>query len=433
MNGKILAKRVFPKSPLAERGQFASPGFSNWRSAMLVLRRVWSSQHGRKAHKQTRHRPVKPRFEVVAECRSTRARAGILHTPHGPVETPVFMPVGTQATVKGLTPSQLADDLDARMVLANTYHLWLRPGEETIRECGGLHRYMRWPRGILTDSGGYQVFSMAALRRITEEGVHFRSHLDGSQRFLGPERAVDIQRALGSDVMMVLDDCTAYPVSESEARESMERTLRWAARSFDHWRRSGSDAGAMLFPIVQGSMFAGLRRECASRLVELDAPGYAVGGLSVGEPRPLSYEMAAACGEVLPRERPRYVMGVGMPHEIGEYVALGIDMMDCVLPTRNARNGTLFTDRGKLMIKNAVHARDSAPIDETCGCYTCRNFSRSYLRHLLLAREMLFGTLATIHNLWLYLDRMRRIREAILTDSLPALLRGMSAGGAVSG
>ena len=343
------------------------------------------------------------------------------------------MPVGTQATVKGLTPRQLVEELDVRMLLANTYHLWMRPGEGAVRDCGGLHSFMQWPRAILTDSGGYQVFSLAALRRITEEGVEFRSHLDGSKRFLTPEGAVDIQRTLGSDVMMALDDCTAYPASEGVALESMERTLRWAARSLDRWRAVDPDSSAMLFPIVQGSMYAGLRRDCARRLAEMDAPGYAVGGLSVGEPRPLSYEMTAACEEVLPRAKPRYVMGVGMPHEIGEYVALGIDMMDCVLPTRNARNGCLFTRTGRIMIKNAVHAREHGPVDAECGCYACRSFSRSYLRHLFLAREMLFGTLATIHNLWLYLDRMRKIRKAILSGDLPEFLRDISAARAGSG
>lgn len=370
---------------------------------------------------------VKSPFEIVAECPRTRARAGILHTAHGPVETPVFLPVGTQGTVKGLTPRQLAEELDARMLLANTYHLWMRPGESTIRDCGGLHAFMKWPRGILTDSGGYQVFSLAGLRRIREEGVDFRSHLDGSRRFLSPEEAVDIQRALGSDVMMVLDDCTAYPASESVAGESMERTVRWATRSFEHWHGLEPESGAMLFPIVQGSMYGGLRRDCARRLVDLDAPGYAVGGLSVGEPRPLSYEMTAVCEEVLPRAKPRYAMGVGMPHEIGEYVALGIDMMDCVLPTRNARNGCLFTRTGRIMIKNAAHAREDVPVDEGCQCYSCRNFSRAYLRHLFLAKEMLFGTLATLHNLWLYLDRMREIRKAILLGNLPDFLSQISA------
>ena len=370
---------------------------------------------------------MRPRFEILAECPRTRARAGVLHTAHGPVETPAFMPVGTQATVKSLTPKQLAEEVGAQMVLANTYHLWLRPGEQTIRACGGLHEFMRWPRGLLTDSGGYQVFSLSGLRRVREQGVGFKSHLDGSRRFLSPELAVDIQRSFGSDVMMVLDDCTPYPVGEGQARESMELTLRWASRSFAHWRAADPDPDAMLFAIVQGSMYAGLRRECARRMLDLDAPGYAVGGLSVGEPRPLSYEMASVCEEVLPRSKPRYAMGVGMPHEIGEYVALGIDMMDCVLPTRNARNGCLFTEAGKIMIKNAAHARANVPVDPDCGCYTCRNFTRSYLRHLFLAKEMLFCTLATLHNLRHYLDRMRRIRQAIVGGGLPEYLLGIAA------
>lgn len=367
------------------------------------------------------------RFEIVAECTHTRARAGVLHTKHGPIETPVFMPVGTQASVKGLTPQQLEEDLQARMVLANTYHLWLRPGHSTVRAAGGLHQFMGWKGGILTDSGGYQVFSLAKLRRIRDGGIEFRSHLDGEQRFLSPELAVDIQTDLGSDVMMVLDECTPYPCGEADARASMELTLGWAERAFKHHRQAANEAPGMLFPIVQGSTHAGLRRECARRLVELDAPGYAVGGLSVGEPRPLSYDMTASCEPELPRHKPRYAMGVGMPHEIGEYVALGIDMMDCVLPTRNARNGCLFTSRGKLMIKNAVHAQSHVPIDEGCRCYTCRNFTRAYLRHLFLAREMLYGTLATLHNLWLYLDRMRQIRQAIIEGSLPRCLRQFSA------
>lgn len=378
-------------------------------------------------HTEGRTGAVTGRFEIVAECPHTRARAGVLHTRHGPIETPVFMPVGTQASVKGLTPQQLQQDLHARMVLANTYHLWLRPGHSTVRAAGGLHEFMGWNGGILTDSGGYQVFSLAKLRRIRDEGIDFQSHLDGERRFLSPELAVEIQTSLGSDVMMVLDECTPYPCAEAEARASMELTLGWAARSFARHRQAACEASGMLFPIVQGSMYAGLRRECAQRLVELDAPGYAVGGLSVGEPRPLSYEMTASCAAELPRHKPRYAMGVGMPHEIGEYVALGIDMMDCVLPTRNARNGCLFTAHGKLMIKNAIHAQSHAPIDEDCRCYTCRNFTRAYLRHLFLAKEMLYGTLATLHNLWLYLDRMRQIRQAIIEGSLPRCLRRFSA------
>ena len=372
---------------------------------------------------------MSPRFEIVAECSRTRARAGLLHTAHGTLETPVFMPVGTQATVKGLTPKQLLEELDARILLANTYHLWMRPGSERIRACGGLHAFMRWPRSLATDSGGYQVFSLAALRRICEEGVEFRSHLDGSQHFLTPESALDIQRDLGSDVRMVLDDCTQYPVDENTARESMERSLRWAARSFAYWRAEDPQSESMLFPIVQGSMYSGLRRECVRRLLELDAPGYAIGGLSVGEPRSLSYEMAAVCEELLPRGEPRYLMGVGMPRELGRYVALGVDMMDCVLPTRNARNGCLFTRAGKIMIKNAAHARADIPVDAACRCYVCRHFSRAYLRHLFLAKEMLYCTLATLHNLWLYLDRMSRIREAILTGELPEYLSEIAAHG----
>ena len=327
-----------------------------------------------------------PQFEILAECPHTRARAGLLHTAHGVVETPVFMPVGTQATVKGLTPKQLAEELDVPMLLANTYHLWMRPWRGDCSSRGGLHKFMHWPRGLLTDSGGYQVFSLSGLRRLNEEGVEFRSHIDGSLGFLSAEVAIDIQCALGSDVMMVLDDCTSYPVGEGEARDSMERTLRWADRSFNRWKALGAHRRSMLFPIVQGSTYHALRRECATRLVDLDAPGYAVGGLSVGEPRPLSYEMVAACGAVLPRDKPRYAMGVGLPDELGQYVALGIDMMDCVLPTRNARNGCLFTRTGKVVIKNAAHASEHRPVDPECECYACRNFSRAYLRHLFLAK-----------------------------------------------
>ena len=361
------------------------------------------------------------RFEVVAECPHTRARAGLLQTPHGTVETPVFMPVGTQASVKGLTQRMLSEELGAAIILANTYHLYLRPGHKVIEELGGLHGFMAWPRAVLTDSGGFQVFSLAGLRKVTEHGVVFRSHLDGSEHVFTPESTVDVQRSLGSDVMMVLDECTEYPVSHERARASMEMTLRWAQRAFTHWRKS-DDRGQALFPIVQGSMFEDLRRECAERLVELNAPGYAIGGLSVGEPRGLSYDMVDATVPLLPRDRPRYVMGVGMLDELGDYVARGVDMMDCVLPTRNARNGYFFTSSGPLVIKNAAWVRDPRPVDEECECYTCRNFSRAYLRHLFLAREMLFGTLATLHNVSAYLDRMKWIREAIVLGDLPEYL-----------
>jgi queuine tRNA-ribosyltransferase len=385
------------------------------------------------------------RFEVVAECPQTRARAGILHTAHGSIETPAFMPVGTQATVKALTPKMLSEELGARLILGNTYHLYLRPGHETVAQLGGVHRFMGWPGAILTDSGGFQVFSLSGLRKISEQGVVFRSHLDGSEHLFTPESTVDVQLALGSDIQMTLDDCTPYPVSHEAARASMERTVRWAERAFSHWGRrpeapsggregqpgsgeapapsSAAQApGPQLFPIVQGSMYSDLRRECAQRLLALDASGYAVGGLSVGEPRPLTYEVMEAVEDLLPRDRPRYMMGVGMLHELGEYVARGVDMMDCVLPTRNARNGYLFTSSGRIVIKNTAWARDPRPVDEQCECYTCRNFSRAYLRHLFLAREILYSTLASLHNVAIYLDRMRRIREAILIGNLAGFL-----------
>lgn len=342
------------------------------------------------------------------------------------------MPVGTYGTVKGLTPRMLAEDLGAQIILANTYHLYLRPGHELIGKLGGLHGFMNWPNAVLTDSGGFQVFSLEGFRKIREEGVEFQSHLDGSRHVFTPESTVDVQRALGSDVMMVLDECPPHPVDRDYARSAMERTVRWAERAFRHWREPrdpaiGPNPHQALFPIVQGAMDVELRRECASRLLELDAPGYAVGGLSVGEPRPLSYEMVEATEDILPRAKPRYVMGVGMLHELGEYVARGTDMMDCVLPTRNARNGFFFTPRGRIMIKNSRHADDPGPIDPDCPCYCCRNFSRAYLRHLFLAGEMLFSTLATLHNVFTYLDTMKRIRQAIVIGNLPGFLDGIRA------
>jgi queuine tRNA-ribosyltransferase len=362
------------------------------------------------------------RFEVVAECGETRARAGVLYTAHGAIETPVFMPVGTQATVKGLTQRDLAEELDVRILLANTYHLYLRPGHELVRRMGGLHRFMSWPRAILTDSGGFQVFSLSDLRKITDEGVTFQSHLDGDRHVFTPESTVDVQMALGSDVMMVLDECPEYPVSHEYARVSMERTVAWARRAFAHWRESAAGEQS-LFPIVQGSMFADLRRECAERLVTLGADGYAIGGLSVGEPRPLSFEMVEASEPLLPRDRPRYAMGVGMAEELAEYVARGVDMMDCVLPSRNARNGYLFTSAGRVIIKHARYKEDPRPIDEKCGCQTCRNYSRAYLRHLYQAGEMLYAVLATHHNIRRYLDIMREIRHAILLGQFPEYLK----------
>ena len=364
-------------------------------------------------------------FELVAECPETGARAGLLHTPHGTIETPVFMPVGTQATVKGLTQRDLAEDLGVKILLANTYHLFLRPGHELIRKMGGLHRFMSWSNSILTDSGGFQVFSLSGLRKITDEGVIFQSHLDGDLHTFTPESTVDVQLAFGSDICMVLDECPEYPVSREYARAAMQRTVRWARTAFAHFknRRPQLATRHALFPIVQGSMFADLRRECASQLVELGADGYAIGGLSVGERRPLSLEMVEIAEGLLPRARPRYAMGVGMPEELPEYVARGVDMMDCVLPSRNARNGCLFTSGGTVRIKQARYKDDARPLDPQCRCYTCTSFSRAYLRHLFQAGEILYAALATLHNVKRYLDIMREIRHAILSGGYLEYLR----------
>lgn len=364
-------------------------------------------------------------FEVLAQCPVTRARAGILHTAHGDIETPVFMPVGTQATVKGLSQRDLYEDLNARIILGNTYHLYLRPGHETIRKLGGLHKFMSWPGAILTDSGGFQVFSLSGLRKISEEGVLFQSHLNGDPHRFTPASTVDVQLALGSDILMALDECPPYPVSREFARVSMDRTVRWAVKANEHFRNRMKevDTRHALFPIVQGSTFADLRRECARQLADLDADGYAIGGLSVGEPRPLSLEMVEASEPLLPRDRPRYAMGVGMPEELAQYVARGIDMMDCVLPSRNARNGCLFTSQGRVIIKHARYKDDPEPLDPDCSCYTCRNYSRAYLRHLYQAGEILYASLGTRHNLARYLDIMRKIRQAILLGRFPAYLQ----------
>jgi queuine tRNA-ribosyltransferase len=372
-------------------------------------------------------------FEIEAVCPETGARAGRLHTPHGIVETPIFMPVGTQASVKGVMPRDLIEDVDAPIILANTYHLFLRPGHETIERLGGLHKFMHWPRAILTDSGGFQVFSLSDLRKIREEGVEFASHLNGDRHLFTPESTVDVQLALGSDILMVLDECTEYPAPYERARQSMELTIRWAQRAFAHYRgpRADREAHQALFPIVQGGMHRDLRRACAESLLELNAYGYAIGGLSVGEPRPESLAMVEETAPLLPSTKPRYVMGVGLPEELPEYVARGIDMMDCVMPSRNARNGCLFTSQGRLIIKNAKYKDDPAPLDPNCACYACRNFSRAYLRHLFLAQEILFSTLATIHNLRHYLDIMRGMRKSILVGQFPQFCRQLRAFAAV--
>ena len=336
------------------------------------------------------------------------SRLGELRTPHGAVPTPVFMPVGTRGTVKGLTPEDL-QSLGARMVLANTYHLWLRPGAELIKAVGGLHRFMHWDGPLLTDSGGYQVFSLAPTRKITEEGVTFQSHLDGSRHFLTPEGVMQIQEALGADIVMCLDECTPYPASREYVQSSMERTLRWAQRC----QEAVVSQDQALFAVVQGGMFPDLRRICAERLVELDFAGYALGGLSVGEPKKAMMEVAAESLPLLPKDKPRYVMGVGTPEDLVELAGLGADMFDCVLPTRNARNGMLFTSNGRIVIKNNQHREEDTPIDEHCTCYTCRHYSRAYLRHLFMAKEILAYRLNTIHNLWYFLELMRQLRRVI--------------------
>lgn len=367
-------------------------------------------------------------FEVQARCTKTGARAGLLHTAHGTIETPIFMPVGTHATVKGLTPRDLEHELNASIILANTYHLFLRPGHQVIEHLGGLHRFMAWPRAILTDSGGFQVFSLDTLRKVTEEGVLFRSHLNGDSHFFTPEGTVDIQLAFGSDIIMALDECLPYPVTHEVAAKSTNRTIRWARAAYAHYLRREKRLYCALFPIVQGSMYPDLRTACTEALLELDAPGYAIGGLSVGEPRQLSQEMVALTAPLLPWDRPRYVMGVGMPEELPQYVSHGADMMDCVLPTRNARNGYLFTSRGKIVIKQAQYIEDESPLDPACDCYTCRTFSRAYLRHLFQAGEILFSTLATIHNVKYFIDSMRRMRESILEGKFPEFLRSAQSG-----
>jgi queuine tRNA-ribosyltransferase len=396
------------------------------------------------------------------EARHGAARTGRLITPHGEVETPVFMPVGTLASVKGV-PQDVLEELGVQILLGNTYHLYLRPGVETVRKLGGLHGFMSWPRAILTDSGGFQVFSLNDLRKINEEGVTFRSHLDGSSHFFSPESAMEAQIGLGADVIMAFDECTEFPADGARARASMELTLRWAERSQRHfekhkhevpWRASnepvwtavpgcpaeqssaaaprparqprpassaGCDKTQSLFGIVQGGMDRPLRRESAERTIEIDFPGYAIGGLSVGEPRELTREVVESTLEHLPPDKPRYLMGVGTPEEIVEYARLGVDMMDCVLPTRAARHGLLFTSEGKVSIKQARYVQDQGPLDPHCQCRVCRRYSRAYLRHLYASNEVLAQVLNTVHNLSFYLDTMRRVRHSISLGEGPVI------------
>jgi len=354
------------------------------------------------------------KYELIKESKETKARLGRIVTPHGEIETPVFMPVGTRATVKTMTPEEVKD-LGAKIILSNTYHLYLKPGHDLVKEAGGLHRFMNWNGPILTDSGGFQVFSLGELRKIKEEGVEFRSHIDGSKHFISPETSIDIQNALGSDIMMCFDECVPYPADYEYAKQSMERTTRWAKRCKEHHKDWNTQA---LFGIIQGGMFRDLREQSAKDLVEMDFCGYAVGGLSVGEPMDVMCEVLDYTTPLLPRDKPRYLMGVGSPDYLFEAVIRGIDMADCVLPTRIARNGTAMTSHGKVVIRNGKYSRDFTPLDPECDCYTCRNYTRAYIRHLFNVDEILALRLTTIHNLYFLIKLMERIREAIKEDRL---------------
>ncbi len=356
-------------------------------------------------------------FEVVKTCPVTGARAGVLHTPHSVVETPVFMPVGTQATVKTMSQQEL-EAFDARIILANTYHLYLRPGTDLLREAGGLHRFMNWKGSILTDSGGFQVFSLNDLRKITENGVEFRSHIDGTKHFFTPERVMEIEHDIGADIIMAFDECIPYPASREYAAKSTAMTARWAARCREAHEKL-NDGSRVLFGICQGSVFPDLRERSARELAEMDFWGYAIGGLAVGESKEQMFGMIEIAAPVLPAEKPRYLMGVGYPDDIVEAVTRGVDMFDCVLPTRNARNGTVFTRTGRLILNKAYQAREFGPIDPECTCPVCRNYSRAYLRHLFQAGEVLALRLATLHSIYFYLETMRDLRASILQGRFP--------------
>ncbi len=354
-------------------------------------------------------------YELIHECKQSGARRGRIHTPHGVIETPIFMPVGTQATVKSLTPEELKDEVKASIILSNTYHLYLRPGSKLVKEAGGLHQFMHWDRAILTDSGGFQVFSLGDLRKITEEGVEFKSHLDGSKHFLSPEKAIEVENDLGADIIMAFDECVPYPATYEYTKQSMERTTRWAIRCKEAHKNTDKQA---LFGIVQGGMFKDLREQSAKDLVALDLPGYAVGGLSVGEPKELMCDVMEYTTQFLPKDKPRYLMGVGTPDYLIEAVLRGIDMCDCVLPTRIARNGTAMTSHGKVVVRNQTYAHDFTPLDPECDCYACRNYTRAYIRHLVKAKEILGVRLLSIHNLRFLTKLMERVKIEIENDNL---------------
>jgi queuine tRNA-ribosyltransferase len=353
------------------------------------------------------------KFELIAT--SGAARAGIIQTDHGVIETPVFMPVGTLGSVKSLSPEELME-AGAQIILGNTYHLYLRPGCEVIDKFNGLHRFIHWDRPILTDSGGFQVFSLARLAKLSEAGVTFQSHIDGSKHLLTPEKAIEIQTCLGSDIMMCLDQCIQYPATRDQSLAALETTTQWAQRCKQAWKETDHGSNS-LFGIVQGSMFTDLRRQSAEELMNVGFPGYAIGGLSVGEPIEMMLEMADFTLPLLPRDRPRYIMGVGTPENLIELAALGTDMFDCVLPTRNARNGQLFTNSGTVNISNSRYKDDTGPVDTNCRCYTCRNYSRAYLRHLYMTRELLAYRLHTIHNIYHFVNFIKQLRQAILDDT----------------
>ena len=354
------------------------------------------------------------RYELIKTCKQSGARLGILHTPHGSIETPIFMPVGTQATVKAMTPEELKE-IGSQIILSNTYHLYMRPGHELVKEAGGLHKFMNWDKPILTDSGGFQVFSLGPLRKITEEGVTFKSHLDGSRHFISPEKAMEIQNALGSDIMMAFDECAPYPADREYVKNSLERTTRWLQRCKDAHKNTENQA---LFGIIQGGMYKDLREQSAKEITAIDLPGYAIGGLSVGEPKPLMYEVLEYTTPLMPVDKPRYLMGVGSPDDLIEGVIRGVDMFDCVLPTRIARNGTAMTSQGKVVVRNAAYAKDFTPLDPECDCYCCKNYTKAYIRHLVKANEILAARLITTHNLRFLLKLMEQVRQAIREDRL---------------
>ena len=351
-------------------------------------------------------------YELIKKDSRTKARRGRVNTPHGSIETPVFMPVGTAGTVKAMKPEEVRD-MGAQIILGNTYHLYLRPGHEVVKAAGGLHKFMNWEKAILNDSGGFQVFSLGAMRKISEEGVEFRSHIDGSKHMLSPEKSMEIQNALGSDIMMAFDECAPYPADRNYVKKSLERTTRWLKRCKEYHRNTEQQS---LFGIMQGGMYKDLRKQSAEEIVELDLPGYAIGGLSVGEPKEIMYEVMDDCVDYLPADKPRYLMGVGSPDCLFEGVERGIDMFDCVLPTRIARHGMAMTSQGRVNIKNAKYERDFTPLDPNCDCYTCRNYSKAYLRHLFKSDEILSSMLMTTHNLHFLVNTMAGIRKAIEED-----------------